>query len=77
MTYLQQVRRIAPPGYPPGLVGREAELAELARFCLERGRGPYVWWRAGAWAGKSALMSTFVLRPPPEMGDRVRMVSFF
>ena len=75
-AYLQQVRRIAPPD-PPGLVGREAELAELAAFCLEPGRGPYVWWRAGAWAGKSALMSTFVLRPPPEMGDRVRIVSFF
>ena len=26
-AYLQQVRRIAPP---PGLIGREAELAELA-----------------------------------------------
>ena len=36
-----------------------------------------MWWRAGAWAGKSALMSTFVLRPPPEVGDRVRIVSFF
>ena len=75
-AYLQQVRRIAPPD-PPGLVGREAELAELARFCLESGRGPYMWWRAGAWAGKSALMSTFVLRPPPEVAERVRIVSFF
>ena len=75
-AYLQQMRRIAPPD-PPGLVGREAELAELARFCLEPGRGPYVWWRAGAWAGKSALMSTFVLRPPPQVCDRVRIVSFF
>ena len=75
-AYLQQVRRIAPPD-PPGLIGREAELAELAAFCLEPDRGPYVWWRAGAWAGKSALMSTFVLHPPPEMRDRVRIVSFF
>ena len=58
-------------------MGREAELAELAAFCLEPGRGPYVWWRAGAWAGKSALLSTFVLHPPPEVGGRVRMVSFF
>ena len=75
-AYLQQVRRIAPPD-PPGLVGREAELAELAAFCLEPGRGPYVWWRADKWAGKSALLSTFVLRPPQEMHDRVRIVSFF
>lgn len=75
-AYLQQVRRIAPPD-PPGLIGREAELAELAGFCLQPDRGPYVWWRAGAWAGKSALMSTFVLRPPPGVADRVRIVSFF
>jgi len=45
-VYLQQVRRIAPPD-PPGLVSREAELTELARFCTESGRGPYVWWQAG------------------------------
>ena len=75
-AYWQQVRRIAPPD-PPGLVGREAELAELAGFCLEPDRGPYVWWQAGPWAGKSALLSTFVLRPPPQMAGRVRIVSFF
>ena len=69
---MQQVRRIAPPD-PPGLVGREAELAELARFCAEPGGGRYVWWQAGPWAGKSALLSTFVLHPPPG----VRVVSFF
>ena len=72
-AYLQQVGRIA----PPELIGREAELAELAAFCLEPDRGPYVWWQAGAWAGKSALLSTFVLRPPPEVSERVRIVSFF
>ena len=75
-SYVQQVRRIAPPD-PPGLLGREAELAELAGFCLEDGRGPYAWWQAGPWAGKSALLSTFVLRPPPEVRERVRIVSFF
>ena len=75
-SYLQQVRRIAPPD-PPGLLGREAELAELAAFCLEDGRGPYVWWQAGPWAGKSALLSTFVLRPPTPVAGRVRIVSFF
>ena len=29
------------------------------------------------WAGKSALLSSFVLRPPPEVRDRARLVSFF
>ena len=72
-AYLQQVRRIA----PPKLIGREAELTEMARFCLEPDRGPYVWWQAGPWAGKSALLSTFVLHPPPQVAERVRMVSFF
>jgi tetratricopeptide (TPR) repeat protein len=75
-AYLQQVRRIAPPD-PPGLIGRETELAELAEFCVQPGRGPYAWWRADAWAGKSALLSTFVLRPPPEIADRLQIVSFF
>src|SRR5689334_897925 len=43
LAYLEQVRRIAPPD-PPGLVGREAELAELARFCVEPKAERYVWW---------------------------------
>src|SRR5580693_1387219 len=68
-AYRKQVERIA----PPELVGREAELRELAAYCTEPGRGPYVWWRAPAWAGKSALMSTFVLHPPPG----VQVVAFF
>ena len=59
------------------MLGREAELAELAGFCLDDGRGPYAWWQAGPWAGKSALLSTFVLRPPAEVAERVRIVSFF
>ena len=75
-AYLEQVRRVAPPD-PPGLIGREAELAELAAFCLEPNRGPYIWWRAGPWAGKSALLSTFVLHPPEPVRERVRIVSFF
>jgi tetratricopeptide (TPR) repeat protein len=75
-AYLEQVRRIAPPE-PPGLVGRQVELGELARFCLEQDSDPYAWWQADAWTGKSALLSTFVLRPPPELADRVRLVSFF
>lgn len=65
--YQELVRRIA----PPELMGREEELAELAAFCQEA--GGYRWWRAPAWAGKSALMSWFVLHPPLD----VRVVSFF
>src|SRR5262249_7745620 len=52
-------------------IGREAELAELAGFCA--GDEPYMWWQAGPWAGKSALLSTFVLDPP----HGIDVVSFF
>ncbi|MFE6460821.1 hypothetical protein ACFVP0_25615 [Streptomyces cinereoruber] len=66
-AYREQVRRIA----PPELVGREEELAELAEFC-RTGTG-YRWWRADAWAGKTALMAWFALAPP----EGVRIVPFF
>ena len=65
--YLAQVRDIA----PAELRGREQELAELVRFCA--GDEPYLWWRAEAWAGKSALAAWFVVHPPAG----VRVVSFF
>ena len=68
-AYRKQVEQIA----PPELVGRKAELQELASYCTEPGRGPYVWWQAPAWAGKSALLSTFVLHPLAG----VRVVAFF
>ncbi|MGH3730933.1 MAG: hypothetical protein ACRDTU_19595, partial [Micromonosporaceae bacterium] len=68
-AYLPQVEQIA----PPELLDREPELAELAAFCTAPDQGPYGWWRAGAWAGKSALLASFVLNPPP----RVHVVSFF
>ena len=68
-AYLEQVKRIS----PLQLHDRDSELAELAAFCTEPGRGPYAWWRAPAWAGKSALMSWFVLHPPPG----VQVISFF
>ena len=68
-AYREQVRRIA----PEVLKDRERELAELTAFCTEPDRRPYVWWRAPAWAGKSALMSWFVLHSPAS----VRLVSFF
>ncbi|MEU4448470.1 hypothetical protein AB0K14_39775 [Actinosynnema sp. NPDC050801] len=68
--YRETVRRIA----PPRLIGREAELAELTAFCTSPATaGHYRWWRAAAWSGKSALMSTFALDPPAG----VRVVSFF
>lgn len=57
--YREQVRDIAPRG---GIQERESELDELARFCA--GPESYLWWRAAPWAGKSALMSSFVLHPP-------------
>ncbi|MFD1145517.1 hypothetical protein [Saccharothrix hoggarensis] len=66
--YLHQVRRMA----PEVLVGREAELAELAEFCSSQS-GAYAWWQGEPWAGKSALLSWFTLNPPPG----VRIVSFF
>ncbi|MFF3602652.1 hypothetical protein [Streptomyces sp. NPDC002463] len=57
-AYREQVRRIA----PAELLGREEELAELGDFC-RTGTG-YVWWRAEAWAGKTALMASLALDPP-------------
>jgi tetratricopeptide (TPR) repeat protein len=68
-SYLEQVRRIA----PSALIGRAAELAELAAFCSDDAGHAYGWWRAPAWAGKSALLSWFVLHPPPG----IKVVSFF
>ncbi|WP_405115684.1 hypothetical protein OG559_13575 [Micromonospora sp. NBC_01405] len=58
---------------PSRLQGREQELNELAEFCIGDHERSYMWWRAPAWAGKSALMSWFVLYPPPG----IRVVSFF
>jgi tetratricopeptide (TPR) repeat protein len=68
--YLQEIRRIV----PSSLDGREAELASLAEFCT-MADVPVAgqWWKGDAWAGKSALMSWFVLHPPP----KTWIVSFF
>jgi len=65
--YIEQVRDIA----PQILLARDVELGELAAFCA--GDEPYVYWQAEAWAGKSALMSWFVLHPPRDTW----VVSFF
>ncbi|EXG83010.1 TIR domain-containing protein [Cryptosporangium arvum] len=67
--YLMQIRQIS----PRALLDRQKELDALAAFCRDPAAGSYVWWRAAAWTGKSALMSWFVLHPPP--GTRV--ASFF
>ncbi|AXE88037.1 tetratricopeptide repeat protein [Streptomyces sp. Go-475] len=68
-AYWEQVRRIA----PAELLGRERELAELTAFCTADSGPAYAWWRAEAWAGKTALLSWFALNPPPG----VRIVPFF
>jgi tetratricopeptide (TPR) repeat protein len=68
--YRELVKKFA----PGELVGREQELAELAEFCVRaESSGRYVWWRAEAWSGKTALLATFALAPPAG----VRVVSFF
>ncbi|MFD5548755.1 hypothetical protein ACFWJQ_18770 [Streptomyces goshikiensis] len=68
--YSEYIRQIA----PAELIGRTAELAELAAFTTGAPtESAYLWWQAPAWAGKSALMSTFALRPPP----KVDVISFF
>ena len=72
-AYLEQVQRIA----PPELMDRHTEVMELCQFCLAAEGPSYAWWRAGPWAGKSALLSSFVLRPPADVAQQVRIVSFF
>ncbi|WP_344499885.1 hypothetical protein [Dactylosporangium maewongense] len=67
-TYRHQVERIA----PHTLEGRDGELADLAAFATGTA-GQYVMWQAPAWAGKTALLSWFALRPPAG----VRVVPFF
>ena len=56
---------------------RDSELTELASFCTASEGASYVWWQAGPWAGKSALLSSFVLYPPAEVAGQVTIVSFF
>ncbi|MCD0447851.1 hypothetical protein LO762_01375 [Actinocorallia sp. API 0066] len=68
-AYSRQVEQI----FSGELKDREDELAELAAFCAREEGPEYVWWQAPAWAGKSALMASFVQRPPAG----VRVVSFF
>lgn len=65
--YTAQARELA----PDALLDRGEELAEFDRFCA--GEDRYQWWRAGPWAGKTALAAWFVLHPPAG----VNVVSFF
>ncbi|QIS13672.1 caspase, EACC1-associated type [Nocardia arthritidis] len=67
-AYFAQIRDIAPADE---LRDRDLELATLAAFCA--GDEPYLWYRAGPWAGKTALLSWFALHPP----ENVRAVAFF
>ncbi|WP_193317882.1 MULTISPECIES: NACHT domain-containing protein [Streptomyces] len=67
--YREQIQRFA----PPQLRGRTEELAALVAFCTSPEEAPYLWLRGPAWAGKSALLSSFALRPP----EGVRVVPFF
>ncbi|MEU8158778.1 trypsin-like peptidase domain-containing protein [Micromonospora parva] len=66
-AYHAQVRDIA----PENLIGRAFEIDTLTGFCASD--EAYVWWQASPWAGKTALMSSFVLAPPAG----VQVVSFF
>lgn len=61
------------PTGPSRSAGRDGEAGPVLRC---PGRPALCVWRAGPWAGKSALV---VVRaaPPPEMAGRVRIVSFF
>lgn len=68
-AYLSLVKEIVPQDFR----GREAELTELTEFSTRPGPGGYLWWRAPAWSGKSALLARFATSPP----EGVRVVSFF
>ncbi|MFE0174751.1 hypothetical protein ACFWZ2_20750 [Streptomyces sp. NPDC059002] len=68
-AYWEHVRNIA----PTQLHDRDEELTELAAFCQGAGEHSFAWWRAGPWAGKSALLAWFALHPP----EGVRVVPFF
>ncbi|MDR8414979.1 hypothetical protein MTP10_40405 [Nonomuraea sp. 3-1Str] len=68
-AYLHTVQRIA----PAKLIDRDTELIELTRFCATTDGSRYLYWQAPAWAGKSALLSWFVMHPPAGM----QIASFF
>ncbi|WP_288047840.1 hypothetical protein [Nocardia sp.] len=67
--YTVKVREFIAPA--DGLRERETEWAMLTGFCA--GPERYLWIRADPWAGKSALLSTFLLEPP----SGVTVIGFF
>jgi hypothetical protein len=50
-----KIRSSVPAEPAGGLLGRDAELEDLAQFCVGQGTSSYQWWQAAPWAGKSAL----------------------
>ncbi|UXX97437.1 ATP-binding protein [Streptomyces sp. AD2-2] len=53
---------------PDLLVAREMEIRELEGFCTGTPEGDwsaYLWWQAGPWAGKTALLAEFAMRHRP------------
>jgi hypothetical protein len=68
--YTQTVKQFV----PAVLADREHELDELREFCLRPSGESYSYWRGTAWAGKTALLATFVLVP---LVSEVTFVSFF
>lgn len=54
------------------LIGRGAEMEEMQEFCVDPDR-MYLVWHADEWAGKTALLATFVAEAP----RGVDVISFF
>ncbi|MEU6210142.1 hypothetical protein ABZ891_09560 [Streptomyces sp. NPDC047023] len=60
---------------PVELSRREGELADLAAFATAPDGAPaYLWWQAGPWAGKTAMMAWFAAHCVPDGVDVVHYV---
>ncbi|WP_024804493.1 LysM peptidoglycan-binding domain-containing protein [Nocardia sp. BMG51109] len=62
---------------PDRLIGREREISELESFCAASDGSGWMWWRGPAWSGKTALLSSFVVRTLEDPQSRVRLVWSF
>lgn len=61
-AYLRQLTSLA----PDVLVDRASDLADMTAFAVaDTVATPYRWYRADAWAGKSALFAWWMLHAPP------------
>jgi len=58
---------------PEKLLDRDDEIRILTDFCTSPDAPSYLWWRAEAWAGKTALLSWFTRHPPAD----VQVLPFF